>query len=253
MRLPVVDQVFGANKPPIDVVLAADYADLVNEANALAERAKGLPKTVKGDDDLSLVGAVVADARELAKLAEGIRLEEGRPLLEATKSVNEFFKGMASRVSDALAPAQKAADIYVREKAAAERARREKEADDARKKEEAARAKAEAAPTAAAAANATRAAERHAIRAETAERSASSSNADLVRTRGGGVTSSARSFWTFRIVNYAAVTATLGPLGPFLPRPDVEKAIRSLVRIQKGGASLPGAEFYEDAKSSFRK
>ena len=219
----------------------------------MAERANRLPKKVKSDADLSLVGTVITDARDLAKRVENTRTEEGRPLLDATKMINEHFKALGTTIAKAIAPAQEAADVYTREKAAAEKARREREAEEARKKEEAAREKAENATTAAAAARAARDVERHAHAAEAAEQAASASTADVVRTRSGGVTATGRTFWNYQITDYPAVQATLGPLGHFLPRADVEKAIRSLVRIQKGGASLPGVKVYEDTKSSFRK
>lgn len=247
MRKPVVDQVFGDNKAPIDVVLVADFADLKDEADAMAERAKDLPKKVKSDADLSFVGSAIADARDLAKRVEGTRMEEGRPLLDATKAINGHFKALVAIVTEAVKPAQDAADAYVREKKAAEEARRKREVEEARRKEEAARAKAESAATPAAAAKAAQEAERYAHAAETAGRGTSAP------VKGGGVTASSRGHWTYRLIDYDTVEATLGKLGPFVPREAVLSAIGGYVNSKKAHASIPGIEVFLDTKASFRK
>jgi flagellar biosynthesis GTPase FlhF len=251
MRLPIVEQVFGSNKAPITVVLETDFADLTAEVEEAISKAEALPGLVKSEQDLGTIGSCIADIRALAKKLDGVRVEEGRPLLDATKSLNEFFKGLAGRLSDVTEPLQRAADDYARRKAAEERAKREQEAAEARRREEEARRKAEKAKTEDAAILANARVELASANTERAEQEAAVSAADLVRTRTNGVTASAKTEWSFRIANYAAID--LNALRPYLARADVEKAIRSMVRIQKGDTSLPGVEVFEDIKSTFRR
>ena len=89
-----------------------------------------------------------------------------------------------------------------------------------------------------------------ASQAERAERQANASTADTVRTKVGGVIASATTKWDFEITDYDAID--LNKLRPFLIRADVEKAVRSFVRIQKGSAVIPGVRVFEDVKATFR-
>lgn len=247
-RTPVVDQVFGRNKAPIEAVLAADFAELVAEAKAFIDAANDLPGKIRTETDLGIFGQHITDLRALYKRVDGARADEKAPILEAGKKLDGFFKDICTAVEIAAKRLQSVADDYARQKAAEERARLIEEARKAREKEEAERAKAEAGNVRAAAR-----AEQAEARAEAAEKAATQSDADLVRARVGGVTASAKTTWAFRVDDYAALQASLGPLGPFLAREDVEKAIRSVVRIQKGGTALPGVAVFEDVKSTFRR
>jgi type IV secretory pathway VirB10-like protein len=253
MRTPIVEQIFGSNKAPLATVLDADFEDLQAEVAAAVDRAKALPTTIKTEAQLAEVGNCIADLRGLAKKIDGTRMDEGRPLLDAQRGINDFFKTLGNQLEDVSKPLQRAADDHAKRKAAEERARREREAAEARRKEEEARRKAEQAKSDAAAARAEGQAEAAAARAERAEQAASASAAELVRTRAFGVTSSAKTVWDFTINDYQALTASMGPLGPFIDRSSVEKAIRSVVRIQKGTTSLPGVEVFEDVRSTFRR
>ena len=247
----VIEQVFGSNRAPMSVVLETDFADLRKEVEAVVERAQRIPRVVKTEDDLGMIGSCIADMRALAKRVDGIRVEEGKPILEATRALNDFFKAMTGQLSDASEPLQRAADDHARRKAAEERARREKEAAEARRREEEARAKAEKARTHDATILANARVELATANVERAEIEAAAPAADLVRTRTNGVTASAKADWAFRIADYNAIDLNL--LRPFLARADVEKAIRSMVRIQKGDTALPGVEVFEDIKSTFRR
>ncbi len=251
MRTPVIDQIFGSNKAPIDEVLKADFADLREEVAATTRRALDMPRKIENEDDLAMVGGYIADCKALVKKIDGIRTDEGRPILEAQRGINDFFKRLALLVSDNSEPGQRAADDYARRKAAEERARRERAAEEARRREEEARIKAEKARSADAAILANARAEVEAGKAERAEAAAGASVAEMVKTRVEGVTASARVDWTFRVDDYDAID--LNALRPYLARPDVEKAIRSLVRIQKGSTRLAGVSVFEDVKSTFRR
>jgi hypothetical protein len=247
-RTPVVDQVFGANKAPMATVLAADFASLVAEIDAFTAEADAIPTKIKTDDDLGKVGQCVTDLRALWKRADGLRSDEKAPIIAAGKDLDAWFKDLLGKVEKSAKRLQGAADDYARQKAAEERARLQEEARKAREKREQELAKAEAGNVKAAGR-----AELAEAQADAAEKAATGSNADLVRTRAGGVTASAKTVWTFRVDDYAALQASLGPLGPFLAREDVEKAIRSVVKIQKGGTALPGVTAFEDVKSTFRR
>lgn len=247
-RTPVADQIFGHNKAPIDEVLKADFADLTKEVEGLCAEAGKAPKRIRNEDDLGTIGNFFADLRALKGRIEGIRKDEGEPMLSAKRALDGFFKDLAAELEKVGDDLQATADEYTRRKAAEERARREEEARKAREREERERQKAEAGNIKAAGR-----AEQYEAQAEAAEKAAIAGAADLTRTRAGGVTSSAKTVWDFRIDDYTALQSSLGPLGPFIDRKDVEKAIRSVVRIQKGNTSLPGVAVFEDVKSTFRR
>lgn len=253
MRTPIAEQIFGANKAPLPTVLEADFAELRAEVEAAVERAKAMPQAIRNEQDLADVGGCIDMLRRLEKRVDGTRMDEGRPLLDAQRGINDYFKTLAGHLTSAASGLQRTADEHARQKAAEERARREREAAEARRKAEEERQKAEAARTDAAAAKAEGRAEALDARAERAEQAATASAADLVRTRVGGVTASAKTVWEFRIVDRAALVASMGPLGPFIDAASVEKAIRSVVRVQKDATAIPGVEVFDDVKSTFRR
>lgn len=248
-RKPVVDQVFGANKAPMATVLNADFAALAQEVDAAISATGDLP-ALKSDKALGEYGQHVTALRALAASVDGNRKNEGAPLLDATRELNAWFNELKSRLDTARAGLERDATDYTRAKEAAARAAAAEEARKAREAEALARQKAETA-TGLNAAKAEGKAEQAASVAERAERAADASTADTVRTRVGGVTASARTVWDFEIADYDAID--LNKLRPYFARPDVEKAIRSLVRIQKGAASIPGVRVFEDVKATFRK
>lgn len=249
----VADQAFGDNKAPVSEILAADFAfleDVVKRAEDFAAKQNLKPAS---DEEQAALGKAIIGIRNLAKRIDGIRADEKAPVFNAGKDIDAFFKGFDGRLTTALTPVTRAADDYVRRKAAEERARAEKEAQEARERAERERQKAEAAKTAAAAGNAEGRAEALDAKADALEQQASASAADLTRARIGGVTSTAREVWTFRIDDYAAAVAPLGSLGPYLKREAVESALTSMVRIQKDAARWPGVTFFQDVKSDFRR
>lgn len=74
-----------------------------------------------------------------------------------------------------------------------------------------------------------------------------------MRTRVSGVTASAKTEWSFNITDYQKLIAPFGALGPFIARAEIEKALRTFVRINKGAARMAGVDFFEDVKSTFRR
>lgn len=253
-RKPVVDQVFGDNKAPMGEVLTADLAELRGEIDALVDRmrtaAKAPPKT---DEDQAALGRVILDARSLWNKADSRREIEKRPILEAGRELDAFFRDMLASLVKGREHLQGMADAYTRQKAAEARAQAQREAEEARIKAEEERAKAEAAKTAAGAARAEGRAEALDAKADAAAAVAASSEADLVRARVDGVSASAKGTWVATITDYQAAISPLGALGHFLKREAVEAALNSLAKVQKAGAAWPGVSFSQDVKATFRR
>lgn len=253
IRLPVVDQIFGHNKAPVETVLAADFADLIKDVAAVIAAANEAPTAIKNDADLASLGQCILDLKAVSKRVDGQRKEEVDPALAAQRSINAFFGEHIDALGAAAKRLQAAADDYTRRKEAEARAEAQRKAEEARQREEEARRKAEEAASASTAARAEGRAEQHASAAERAEDAASGKASDLVRTKVGGMTASATTKWDFRIKDSEALRSTLGALGPYFTDDAIEKAVRSLVRVRKGGASLSGVEVFEDTKATFRK
>ena len=245
-------EVIGGNKPPREEVLADLYAPLLAEIEPIVDRAASLPKKIADEISLTRLGDIVKDAGKLAKRIEAKREEEVAPHLTAQKETNGFFKAHVARLKSAIEPLQALADDYQRAKAAEQRRALEEAARKAREEEERQRVLAEKA----ASANRASAALKHDDRAEEAaerarrtETAAAASAADLTRVRStSGTVASARQNWTFDIEDLEKVP--LDKLRPYLPRADIEKAIRSFIRV--GGRELAGIRIYNDTKASFR-
>lgn len=252
-RRPVVDQVFGANRAPMREVLDADFAELVKavtDAEAMCAEANTKPKS---DSEHAALGSKIVDMRRLFARVDGTRATEKAPIIEAGRDLDGWFGQLKVRIEDAVKPLIYGADAYVRQKAAEERARAQREADEARARAEEERRKAEAAMTAAVAGRAEGRAEAFEAKADAAANLAASSAADLTRAKVGGVTSSARETWAVRIDDYVSAIAPLGAVGPYFKREHLEAALTSMVRVQKDAARWPGVAFYQEVKASFRK
>lgn len=253
-RKQVVDQIFGDNKAPIAEVLAADFAELKAEVDAfvalMREAAKSPPKS---DEDQAALGKIIMDGRALWNRADGQREAEKRPILDAGRALDAWFKETLASLVKGRDHLQGMADAYARQRAAEERARALREAEEARRREEEERAKAEAAKTASGAARAEGRAEAAAQKAEAAEATVAASDADLIRSRVGGVTASATGAWTARIDDYSAAIQPLGTLGIFLKEGDVQAALNSMAKTQKTRAQWPGVVFLRDARATFRR
>jgi hypothetical protein len=238
-----VDQAFGPghNRPPISEVLAADFADLVRAIDADVEAARrDAPTAIATDDDLTKAGAVLKRLLDRMRQVEDERDPQKRPIIEAGREIDGFFRRLSDIVDSEFRVIKERADDYSRAKAAAEAERRRRIEAEAREKEAAARRKAETAKSPESAAKAAAEAERQATRAQVA----AAGNAAPVR--GAGVTVSSRKSIKHRIVDQAALTASLGPLGPFIGADAVDKAIKAKVRIDRMATTIPGVEVFED-------
>lgn len=248
-RTPIAEQIFGHNKAPLDQVLTADFAALKTEVEDAVKKISARPAKIKDETDFAATGQLAVDTRKLVKRIEETRKDETDPLFAAQKSIKAYFDDLAGKLTAAIEPHTDAANTYTREKAAAERRQREEEAKKLREKEEAERAKA-ATATGQAAARAEGRAEALAAQAEDAEAAANMRAADAVRTRSGGVTSTAKQSIVFDIDDYDAID--LNKLRPYFNRDHVEAAIRSMVRVQKLNTNLPGVTVRNDTRASFR-
>jgi len=247
-RKPVAEQIFGDNKAPIGDVLEADFADLRRRVADMTARLEAdAPQTVTGEDDMIALGNLITEARRLSKEIEATRSEEGRPLFDAKKKVDAFFKDLTALIDRAERPLRDRADDYTRRKEAEQREIARRKAEEARRAEEAARQRAEAAKSADAGGRAAARAETLAAQADADLAAADSAR---VKVSSGGVTASSRASWTFYIDDYAAMD--LNEIRPFLDRKAVEAAVRAMVRIQKGETRLKGVTVYQETKTQFR-
>lgn len=252
-RKPTCNQIFGDNKAPLIDVLENDFSELKLEIDALVAQAKKLDKAVKTDDEQAALGKMILDLRAVWKRADEIRTEEKKPILDAGRDLDGWFKGMLSDAVDVGGNLQKQADEFARRKAAEARAKAAREAEEARAKAEAERIKSEAAKTAQGAASADARAEAQEAKAERLEEQAAASASDLTRSRVGGVTSSAKGAWVARVTDYQAAIAPLGALGNFLKEDAITAGLNSMAKVQKAGAAWPGVTFGQEEKATFRR
>lgn len=244
----------GHNNPPsLLETLAEEHCQLRHTVETLADKANHAPKEIADETDYAVLADLVKQSSVVLRDVDRARVTAKEPYLQAGRDVDTFFASLGDRLKRMKDVMTKRADDYVRRKRDEERRAREEEArklreEEARQREIAARAAEANRPTAAA--KAEDKAETFAARADQTE-SANVSAADLTRVRtAGGATASARTEWTFEITDWNAIP--LDMLRPYMARPEVEKAIRSLIRIQKNAVTIPGVRIFEDVKASIR-
>ena len=247
IRKPVVDQIFGDNKAPVEEVLKADFEALIARIEAAIGRTSDVPTKVKDEGDLAKIGDAILALKALAKEADETRTEEGRPILDAQRGINGFFKNLVTRIEAAIDPLQERADDFARRKQAEAQERARREAEQARQKEEAARQRVDEATSAAAAGKAAADAEAYAAQADQYSKVA----AGGVKMQADGVKAATRGSWTARIDDYKALDLNL--IKPFLDKKAVEAALKSMARIQKDDFDVPGATAFQETKTQFRK
>lgn len=245
----------GHNAPPsLSEILAEKYVPLAKSVEAIAERANSAPRKISSDADLSVIGKLVVDARDVFKQAEKARETEKEPYLTGGKEVDAFFsifKERLKRIGDVF---NAIADDHARAVAAEARRKAEEEARIARaeaeRQAEIARRAEEANRPKTADKHDARAAEAE-HRAEQAEAVASAPAADLVRNRlDTSVLSTARTEWAFEITDYSAIP--LDVLRPYLKREHVEQALRAFVKINRDATPVKGVRIFADTRAAFR-
>jgi len=246
-RKTVAEQIFGDNKAPIETVLRADFADLMATVDETLARFDEAPAEVKSEEDMIAIGTIITDARKVVKEIEQARTDEGKPLFDAKRTLDGFFKDLTGKIDAAQKRVTARADKYTRQKEAEAREIARRRAEEARRAEEEARRRAEAAKSAEAGGRAAARAETLSAQADEQQAAAEAASSKI---SAGGVTASARKTWNFHIDDYAALD--LNDLKPFIDRKAVEAAIRSMVRIQKDMTRLKGVTVYQDTKTAFR-
>lgn len=242
----------GGNNPPISEVLADTQKALIDRIEPLADRANNLPRKIENDETLGKVGELVVDARKLVSDLDKARTEEKKPFLEGGRAVDAFFKTASERVERICSAFEKIAGDYQRDKAAEARRKADEEARKLREDEERKRLQAESAKRQTTVDRKNDEADELAAQAEEAEARAASTNHELTKVKSeSGVTAGAKTDWTFDITDYEKIP--LDRLRPYFQRSEVEKAIRSFVRINKGASELAGVSFREDVKATFRR
>lgn len=244
----------GHNNPPVTELLTETYAEMLAEIEPLADKASNAPKDVESEGDLAQVGDIVIAAKQLTKKLDKAREDEKRPYLDAGREIQSFFAAPMDRLNRIATALEARATVYQRKVAAEARRKAEEEARIAREEEERQREiarRAEEANRAKTAAKHDDKAEDAAFRAAQAEATAQASAADLTRTRlASGSLATARTEWAFEITDYNQIPLDL--LRPYLARTDVEKALRSFVRVNRDTQPLAGVRIFEDVKARFR-
>ena len=249
----------GDNLPPIKDRLGIEYEEVIASADLLAARAAAIEPP--GDDaSLGAIADLTKEVAALVKRAEAARVGEKEPFLAGGREVDAFFRQITDRLGKTKIALEREVATYLRRKQEEERQRRLEE--ERRAREEAARrlreaeelerrARDEANRRVAEAlqASADRAVD-EAVNAErearAAEKHVEAKAADMARTRGESSLATLTTFWTFEIVDLAAIP--LEKLRPYIPRVDIEKAVRQHVRIHKD-APIPGVRIFEDTQA----
>jgi hypothetical protein len=231
--------------------LKRDFAHVETAIAALEARATSSPLVLEDDEDLAVVTGLVGEFTKAAKRADELRDTQGRPHLEAQRTINTFFKSFDARLATAKAKIVMRATAYMNKKAEAARARQ---------REEEARARALADAKAREAAEALKAGEvnqAHAAqaasdnlsnRADHAADAAAAKPADLARTQTDSGTATLQQSWEFEIENIDLID--LEALRPFLPRTSIEQAMRAFVK--SGRREIKGARIFSKNAARFR-
>jgi hypothetical protein len=241
------------NRPALITVdqLKHDFAHVETAIVALEKRAEESPLVLEDDVDLAEVTGLVGDLTKAAKRADELRDTQGRPHLEAQRTINTFFKSFDARLAKAKATISQRATAYMNKKAEAARQKRlEEEARaralaDAKAREATEKAKAGDAQAAhvaqAAAAN-------HENDAEQAASAASARPADLARTQTDSGTATLAQSWDFEIEDINRID--LEALRPFIPGTAIEQALRAF--IKSGRREIAGARIFTKTNARFR-
>lgn len=246
----------GDNKPPSSVELFTrelvdTYGSELAKIDPIAARANDAPQKIETDDDLKTWSELYLDTSSLHKQLDTARLNEQRPMIAA---LNTVFGNTLERAARIMAFGKKISDDYNRAKLAKERADREAEQkrlrDEAEQKRRDAEVAAEFGDVNGTVEHAQGAA---AIESQIAQAAAEAPKAaDVARVRtDSGVLATVATNWKYEIDDYAKVD--LNAIRAFMDPKDIDKAVRKLVKIQKGATKIDGVRVYEDVGTTFRR
>lgn len=231
--------------------LKHDFAHVETAIVALEARAAESALVLEDDEDLASVTGLVGDVGKAIKSADELRDLQGRPHLEAKRTIDTFFKSFDSRLATIKTRISQRATAYMNKKAEAARAIQ---------REEEARARALADTKAREAADALKAGnaeQAHAAqaasdnlhnRADHAADAAAAKPSDLARTQTDSGTATLAQTFEFEIENIDLID--LEALRPFLPRAAIEQALRGFVK--SGRREIKGARIFAKNTARFR-
>lgn len=248
---PVASQEIGANNPPLKDRLGIAYETLKARANELLGGASRAPTQIRDDDEQGKVGDLIKLIAACIKRSETSRGSEKEPHLQAGREVDAFFKAISDPLDIAKRGLESRVGVYLRAKADAERKRREEEAARLRAEADAKAKEAEEAKRKATQDRKLEQAAQLEEQAAEVQKTAEVKPAEMARTRGElGSVSTLKQTWTFAIEDEGAID--LEALRPYLPRTDIEKAIRAFVRVHKGSKKLDGVRIFEETSAVVR-
>jgi hypothetical protein len=231
--------------------LKRDFAHVETAIIALEKRAADSPLVLEDDEDLATVTGLVGELGKAAKRADELRDVQGRPHLEAQRTINTFFKSFETRLKTASDKIKQRATAYMNKKAEAARAKQREEEARARALAD---AKAREAADALKAGNAEQAHAAQAAsdnlnnRADHAADAAAAKPADLARTQTDAGIATLAQTWEFEIENIDLID--LEALRPFFPRTAIEQALRGFVK--SGRREIKGARIFAKTAARFR-
>lgn len=249
------------NRPPVLEVLRdeleVENIALLRRKDELLSKLPLMPETVDDDEMAGRFSDMTKAVAACLKNADAARVAKKEVFLEGGRAVDGFFK---KKVIDPLDGAKRSIEarlgVYLKAKAAREKAIRDQAERAAR--EAAQRAAAEAAKAAAAmqdekdltaALAAQERAQEAAIASVAASKAAAAKPAEMSRTRGDvGSLGTLRQVWTFADLDRAAID--LEALRPYLSEDDIGKALR--LAIKAGMHSIRGARIFEDQVATVR-
>lgn len=257
MAIPAANRIVekDSNLPPPLLTLTQLKADFVHVEKAVAEleaESAELPPVLEDDEDLTLATAVAVKLIKYGKRCETIRTEQNRPYLDATETVNDYFKrDLIARLNKAKARIEEISTAYQRKKAAREQALREEQAAIARRQaEEAAQKVTEAVKTGdvkAATAAVTQSNSLSAF-AERATSAATAPTSSMATTKTEAGTAGLVDKWTFEDLDMSKID--LEALRPFIAQTAIEQALRAFIKA--GRREITGARIFNDNKTRFR-
>ena len=131
-----------AYAPEVTARLGEDYAEMVRAADLQIDQADSLPDKIENEDDLQAVSEHIVRLRDTGKRAKAAHDAEKAPYLRAGQAVDGFFNSIVERVGKIASILNERVGAFQIAKAARERARRQREQEEARRREEAAQAEA---------------------------------------------------------------------------------------------------------------
>lgn len=250
----------GHNQPPSDIEilrerLSNDNSDVLQRRDDLIAACDRIPP-ITTDETAGKVSDHIKQIATCIKTADGRRVAAKEPFLESGRAVDGFFKAISDPLSAAKTAVERNLTAYLREKADAERRRRdeaariareeaERQAEEARRAAETLRTETDLTDALAAEA----AAKQQAADAARAGKEAAAKAAEMSRTRGDyGAVSSLRTTWEFDGLDRAEID--LEALRPYLPLDGLEKAVRAAIKA--GVRDLRGVRIFESTSAVVR-